>query len=138
MKYEIIENPEYTSVVKVGISLNPDNEVLRFFLSSLKLEDMPIMLESIINSKGIGSEFSSLIYYEEMDWEDKEGLDIEAGDINIYHQMFGELTIKESIFLPILIDYCYKLVQVYKTDSKIPINWGEEMKNQIELLKNRV
>ena len=86
--------------IKTGVSIifTPEQEILSAFFHSLGLENVPDLINSIGNSKGYSQEFISLLFYDEMDWEDKEGLQIQSGDVCVYHQQFGETVIKEREF----------------------------------------
>lgn len=128
MKYLIITNPDYTNTVKVGVSLVPENEPLKFFLSNVRLLDIPELLLSVSQSKGYSQEFISLKFYHEMDWEDKEDIDIREGDVNVYVYQFGETVLKEFLFKQILLDYCTKLLHVYQDDQSLPPSWKEDMR----------
>jgi len=138
MKYKIIENPNYTSVIDVGVVLEPDSPVIRFFLTSIKLEELATFLLNISSSTGYGSELSSIIFFHEMDWEDKEGLKIKDGDVNIYHQEFGEEVISANHFISLLYDYAEKVKKVYENDINLASNWKLEVEIALEKLKEKI
>lgn len=136
-EYTIIVNPNYTSWSKVGIKINPDNEILRFFLASLRIAKLPDCIINTSKSKGFGVENASIKFFHEMDWEDKEGLDINEGDVNIYiyDGKSNETVLDENLFDKILYDYSTKVLEIYKYDKSLLENWKIEMEKSLEELK---
>lgn len=140
MKYLIITNPEYTNCVKIGILLAPDNETLRFFLASLRVQKFPNYIASASKSNGFGEENASVKYFNEMDWEDKDGLDIKESDVNIYvyDGNSNEIVVNENLFDRILYDYSKKLLEVYTSDKSLRQNWALEMDEGLTKLKEKI
>ncbi len=139
MDYLIISNPPYTSTVKIGLKLSPENEPVKFFLSGTKLNRFPDLLESAILRDGFVNEVSLYQPYEVMDWEDiQNAKGIKEGEAEIYHQVFGSSIIKQVIFNKILLDYATKLVEVYHDNKETPEDWTETMNAEIEKLKKKI
>lgn len=120
------------------IEFTPEQELLSVFFHSLKIENIPTILSHVVKSTGYGQEFIGLLFYKEMDWEDKEGLQIEEGEVSIYHQEFGETVLKESLLDKILFDYCYKLLEIYRGVEILSPTWEEEMEEGLRKLKLKI
>lgn len=73
-----------------------------------------------------------------MDWEDKEGLDIQTGEVSVYHEVFGETIIKENLFDKVLYDYAVQLLKVYHDDKSLPLDWTVKIEKSLKLLWNKI
>ncbi len=139
MNYQIILNPPYTNTVKIGLKLSPENEPLKFFLSSTKLNRFPELIESTILPDGFVNEISLYRPYEVMDWEDiQNAKGIKKDEAEIYHQVFGSTNIQQSIFRKILFDYTTKLLEVYHDSKEVSKEWSSEMEAAIKKLKQKI
>jgi ferredoxin-fold anticodon binding domain-containing protein len=139
-KYSIITNPNYTSSVNVGIRIIPDNEILRFFLALIDVIKIPNLLINTSKSKRFGVENAHILFYDEMDWEEKDGLDIKEGDVNIYvyDGKSNEIVLNESLFDRILYDYSNKVLEIYKNNEYLPENWSMKMEQSLKQLKIKI
>ena len=85
----MITNPQYT-YLKVGIFLQPDNQVFRRFVGSISPALVPKLLMSAVRSEGFGAENATLTFYHEMDWEDKAdiekvlGVQVKEYEVKVY------------------------------------------------------
>ena len=98
--YSIITNPNYTSSINVGIRIIPDNEILRLFLAVIDIINIPNLLMNTSRSTRFGVENAHILFYNEMDWEDKDGLNIKEGEVNIYlyDGKSNEIVLNENLF----------------------------------------
>lgn len=138
MDYLIISNPPYTSTVKIGLKLSPENEPVKFFLSGTKLNRFPDLLESAILRDGFVNEVSLYRPYEVMDWEDiqnAKGIKEGEAEINPVH---GETLIDEVLFLRILHDYATKLLEVYQMSSELSESWKSSMRELLVKLASKI
>ena len=81
-----------------------------------------------------------LQFYHEMDWEDKEGLEIGPDDVSIYvyDGRPNELVLKAAAFKKILYDYGVRLLEVYRTDESLSPDWSLEMEKSLKELKSNL
>jgi hypothetical protein len=144
MKFKIIKNPKYTNVTKVGIELDPDDEILRLFLSGVYLENYPHFIESVAKSTRWGQEFLSINFFDEMNWEAKAELERKGGikegqiDIYVYDGTPNNTILDEELIDRIIYDYATELLNVYSCENVLPSSWTVEMDNALETLKNRI
>jgi len=130
--------------MKVGIELEPDNEILRLFLSGAYLSNYPKLIDSVTNSTRWGQEFQNIMFFHEMDWEDKAGLEKIGGikegevDIYLYDGRPNDTVISEKVFDKILYDYSVKLLEVYRNSKEVPKRWSEEMELAIKKLNQKI
>lgn len=139
MKYKIIDFPKYTNAVSIGLEIEPENEPLKYFFSSVKLENMPVVLGNVINSVGFSEEKAGVIYYDDLDGYDiSTGQGFESSQVRIYHEVFGDTLVETKLFEKILYDYCIKLIDKYKDDNSISINWFNEMQQKLQRLNHKL
>ena len=138
MKYNIIVNPGYTNAISVGISLSPENEPLKFFISAIKPVNVPLLIERIVASQGYSQEFISLLFYHEMDWEDKADIDITEGEVSVYSYHFGETVLKEQLLNCIMYYYGNKLLDMYQKNPSLPAIWKQNMLHALQNLKEKI
>ncbi len=67
MKYKIIEKPDYTNRVKIGIQSEPENVPLMFFLSGLNIILFPHYIFELLNKRSFGVQNASFSFYHDMD-----------------------------------------------------------------------
>lgn len=146
LKYDIIENPNYTSCSKVGLEIFPENEPLMFFFSGLKKENFPHFLLELIENRSFGVENAWFTYYWEMDggflidFKNKFGREMQENEIEIqvYDGKRKYSVMKKHDFEQIFYDYSKKLLEVYQSDSSLPETWKNEMVISLEKLKSKI
>jgi hypothetical protein len=142
MNWEIITNSKEVSG-GLDIVLTPRNDVIRFAILQFKINDLPKLIEQKSKSRSFGIEFTRIVTFNDMDWEDKawakniKGTDLESDEIFLIHDAIGETIIKEAIFDEILYDYSCKVLDIYKLNNKFPESWTTEMEEAIEELKKK-
>ena len=130
--------------MKVGIELDPDNEMLRLFLSGVFLENYPQLIESVAKSTRWGQEFLSINFFDEMDWEAKAELERKGGiregqvDVYVYDGAPNNTILDEELIDRIIYDYATELLKVYAGENVLPSNWIVEMESALKTLKNRI
>ncbi|PGH40528.1 MAG: hypothetical protein CRN43_02435 [Candidatus Nephrothrix sp. EaCA] len=144
MQYSIIVNPKYTNCSRVGIETIPENKELKFFLSSLRTKNFPSYLNDLTEEKSFGVENASFGFYHEMDWEDKAGLEHLGGIkereicIYLYDGRTNYAILSEILFVQVFYDYSVKLLEVYRTDSSLPVAWAMDMEDSLRKLKHLI
>jgi hypothetical protein len=140
IEYKIIIDPDYTSTSKLGIKMFPDNPIVRFFIAAIGISQFPELIKSVVLSKRFGIENARILFFNEMDWEDKEGLDINLKQLSIYvyDGNPNETVVDELIFDKILYDYSVKLLELHEFDKSLSNLWTEDMQNSIEKLKEKI
>lgn len=122
MEFIIINNPSYADSIDVGLELTPDDEVLRLFLVAIGKRHILEFLTSMSDSKGFVLENASLAFFNELDWEDIEGLDylggIREGQICIYlyDGVQNETIIDELLFKKIFKEYLNEFLNRYSDE----------------------
>ncbi len=141
MKYQILKERYNQASHNIRIIFAPENEVLNAFFSTLRISRIPSLLDKILNSGNYYQELMSLRFYKNLDWEELEELSdlggIEEDEVAIYHEVYGEITINETLFKQLVLDYSQELLEVYRNDSSLPDSWCNEMVNGIMKLKNK-
>jgi len=139
MKFTVIHNPKYT-YLKVGISVEPDNRVLRLFLGLVNPEKMPELIMSVAESREFGAQNATLKFYHEMDWEDKAGLNIKEGEISIYvyDGAPNDTVVNENEFDRIIYEYSLEAIKVYGDDPSLPPDWKNEMNIALSSLMKKI
>ncbi|MFA0963104.1 hypothetical protein AB9P05_14965 [Roseivirga sp. BDSF3-8] len=141
MKYQILQERYNQASHNIRIIFKPENEVLNAFFSTLRINKTPSLLDKISNSENYYQELMSLRFYKNLDWEELEELleigGIKEGEVAIYHEVYGEITLNESIFKQLVLDYSQELLEVYRNDSSLPDSWDIQMTNGIIKLKNK-
>lgn len=146
LKYEIIENPNYTMCSKVGIKTFPENEPLMFFLSGLKKDQFPHYINELLENRSFGVENTSFIFKHEMDGLDqiefykRYGRNLQENEIEIwfYNRKTNYSVIKVKKFEKIFYDYSKKLLEVYQSDITLPDTWKSDMEVALEKLKVKI
>lgn len=139
MKYKVIDNPNYTNVMVVGIKIEPENEPLKFFFTTMRLHTYPELIQDILNDRGYLGDPQGVIFYSDLDEEDFANNDIFAEDhVKIYHHVFGECIIQKTIFKKMVYDFSSKLLVAYNQNQNLPNNWHTELKRNLEILKKQI
>lgn len=125
-------------IAGLRLILVPNEDTISTFIHSVKLAKVPVLLQNVACSKGYSQEFISLLFYHEMDWEDKEDVDIQEGEVCLYVYQIGETVLKESIFDQILCDYCAKLSEVYQDISDLAPSWQKEVQQGLQQLRMKI
>lgn len=135
MEYTIITHPDYTQACRVGVSLQPDNEPLKFFLSAIRLERFSELLTDAAKKEGYRGDPAGLIFYGDLDGEGfATGEGFDPGQVKVYHHVFGESLVSESLFLHILHDYARILLVEYRDSPQVPADWAIRMETAIDAL----
>ena len=126
----------------INIEFLPENKPLRYFLSGVNLIKYPNLLNSTFNQDDFYLSSMSLRFYKNLDWEDLQELDqkgnIKEDELVVYHEVYGDVIIKESLFSHILVDYSSKLIEAYKDDRTLPAQWSEDVLKGIKQLKKKM
>lgn len=133
MNYKIITNPTYTSLIDIGLELQPNNDPVKFFFSSMKLDAFPALIEGICNNEGYVGSPQGVILYEDLDGEDvAEGNVFSEDEVNVYNHYIGESIVKKNDFMAILLAYSQALL----SQSKIAktLSWKNDMTASIQKL----
>lgn len=123
--------------LSLDIDFLPKNEVLSAFFQQVSPSNYAILISKISNFLTYGSEFSSAIFFKDIDFEDKDYLFFKIGEIKenelwIHQEVFGDTTIEYNLFIKILYDYTHKLLEIYEYDGKIQEEYKFYIKNWIE------
>lgn len=147
MKYKIFERVNNVGqIFGLDIEIMPENYPLTSFLWLLKKDQVPYYLSELLGSRNFGTEMASFRFYHQMDWEDKaeffknfkrEILEDEI-EIYLYNGKPNFSVIKKNDFLNIFYDYSLKLLQVYRLDKTLPVNWAESMEKELYRLKDKL
>lgn len=141
MKYQILKERYNQASHNIRIIFAPENDVLNAFFSTLRISRTPSLLDKISNSGNYYQELMSLRFYKNLDWEELEELSdiggIKEDEVVIYHEVYGEITLNESVFKHLVLDYSQELLEVYRNDSSLPDSWGNEMTHEITKLKDK-
>ena len=140
MEYKIIESPDYTDVINVGIVTNPDCPCLKFFLSSLEIEFFSSYIRSINQSISIqAKEWTGLLFYNDMYPEDIIELKMKPGCMYMYNTALKcEFIMNEREFYKIFYDYSLKLIEVNNYNENLPEDWEEKSKQELFILKQKI
>jgi hypothetical protein len=126
---------------KLRIDFSPSNNTLSMFFSNLKtIEFSDYILQTINSIGGFGIENTSILFYNQMDWEDKEGLTIEEGDIYIYvyDGLTNETVLKQYEFEKILHDFSREIKEINIKNDLLPKNWQAKMNESLKMLKDKI
>jgi len=135
---------DLTSLNGLHIELTPSNAVLSGLFRSLKKELFPTYLSDLLANKSFGVENASFRFYNQMDWEDKAGLEylggIKEGEVSVYFSQASpyDAILSEALFIQIFYDYSVKLLEVYRTDSSLPVAWAMDMEDSLRKLKHLI
>ena len=138
---EWIITGDKTSGNKLRITFNPPNSVLSFLFRSLKTIDFPDYLMLTLSSTGgFGIENTRILFYNQMDLEDKQGLDIDDGDLFIYTYDGAEnhTVIKENEFDIIIYNFALNILKINRENHLLPKSWEIKMNESLELFKNKI
>ena len=92
MEFKIIENPKYTNRIDFGLHLNPDNDPLKFFFSSMRKEGFPDLIQGAIRGEGYIGSPEGVFFFGDLDGEDfAEGNIFKEHEVKVYHDNFGEI-----------------------------------------------
>ena len=110
------------------IDFFPKNEVLSAFIQQVNPSNYAILIGRVSKQLSFGSEFSSAIFFEDLDFEDKDYLfnktgGIKNGEIWIHQEVFGDTTIDFNLFIKILYDYGNRLIEIYENNIEIDSNY---------------
>jgi len=147
MEYQILERKNSQGEI-FGLELNmsPENYPLSSLMWCLKKEQFPYYINEIFENRSIGVENASFVFYEEMDWEDKEEFcknfnrEVIADEMRIsfYDGIANYSVMKRKDFLKIFYDYSSKLLKISSSNKSLSENWEIEMKLGLEKLKSRI
>jgi hypothetical protein len=132
---------DITSTNNLRINFNPENYALTLFFANLKTVDFSdYILQTISSTGGFGVQNTSILFYNQMDLEDKEGLNITEGDIYIYTYdgVANETILKETDFDKIIYDFALEIIAINYKNYALPKNWIEKMNDSVEKLKSRI
>jgi hypothetical protein len=139
MDYKILDTKYNSSRLNLKISFVPSNDVLNTFFASLDVIKLSKVLQHVLKSESYFQSPMSLRFYKDLDWEDLQELDeiggVKEDELVVYHEVYGDTIIKESLFCQILLDYSTKLLEVYKDDPALPAQWSDEVLIEINQLK---
>lgn len=136
MNYIIIKNPKYTNLIDIGLELQPNNDPLKFFFSSMKIEAFPDLIDSIINNEGYLGSPQGVFLYEDLDGEDfAEGNIFSEDEVKVYNNYIGESILKKNKFISILLDYSQALLNQSKVSTTL--SWKNDMKASIQKLNKK-
>lgn len=142
MKYTINNRANSPYSKNLDIDIIPKNDVLGTFLISLTMETLGVFLKKMASTESYYQAHQSVKFFQELDWEDKEELkaagDINEGEVAIYHEVLGDLIMKEIQFEKIVLAYAIKHLEMYKDDKELPDNWSKEVEEGIEALKKKL
>ena len=125
---------------KLRIDFIPSNNTLSMFFSNLKTIDFSDYIIQTVNSiGGFGIENTSILFYNQMDWEDKEGLNIKEGDIYIYvyDGLANETILNEFEFKQILYDFSRKIIEINIKNNLLPKDWLAKVYGSLKILKDK-
>jgi hypothetical protein len=125
---------------KLRIDFIPSNDTLSMFFSNLKTIDFSEYIIQTVNSiGGFGIENTSILFYNQMDWEDKEGLDIKEDDIYIYvyDGLSNETILNEFEFKQILYDFTRKIIDINIKNDLLPKNWLIKVTKSLKTLRDK-
>lgn len=141
MKYKIIEKPDYTNRVKIGIQAEPENVPLMFFLSGLNILLFPFYIFELLNNRSFGVQNARFNFYHEMDggllldFYDRMNREMQEDEIEItfYDGKTHYSVIGKNDFLKIFYDYSLKLLEIYgvekMTQPEYETYWIEHTKH---------
>ena len=124
---------------KLRIDFIPSNNTLSMFFSNLKTIDFFDYIIQTVNSiGGFGIENTSILFYNQMDWEDKEGLNIKEGEVYIYvyDGLSNETIVNELEFKNILYDFSRKVIEINNKNDVISKDWLPKMNESLKILKD--
>jgi hypothetical protein len=125
---------------KLRIDFVPSNNTLSMFFSNLKTIDFSDYIIQTVNSiGGFGIENTRILFYNQMDWEDKEGLNIKEGDIYIYvyDGLANETILNEFEFKQILYDFSRKIIEINIKNNLLSKDWLSEVYLSLKILKDK-
>ncbi|MEH2298089.1 MAG: hypothetical protein V7K88_03190 [Nostoc sp.] len=135
MHYKIINNPTYTNTMKIGLEVQPENEPLQFFFTSMRLHKYPEFINDILNDRGYLGDPQGVLFYNDLDNEDfATGNVFNKEEVKVYHHVFGESIISRKTFIQMVYDFSCKLLEVYGNDGNIPENWKLQMEKSLKEL----
>lgn len=126
---------------KLRIDFIPSNNTLSMFFSNLKIIDFSEYIDQIVNSiGGFGIENTSILFYNQMDWEDKEGLNIKDGDlyIYVYDGLSNETILNEFEFKQIFYDFSRKVIEINNKNDHLPKDWLLKVNGSLKILKDKI
>jgi hypothetical protein len=125
---------------KLRIDFVPSNNTLSMFFSNLKTIDFSDYIIQTVNSiGGFGIENTRILFYNQMDWEDKEGLNIKEGDIyiHVYDGLANETILNEFEFKQILYDFSRKIIEINIKNNLLPKDWLSKVYGSLKILKDK-
>ncbi|MDW8851243.1 hypothetical protein SD960_14150 [Flavobacterium sp. MMLR14_040] len=125
---------------KLRIDFIPSNNTLSMFFSNLKTIDFFDYIIQTVNSiGGFGIENTSILFYNQMDWEDKEGLNIKEGEVYIYvyDGLSNETIVNELEFKNILYDFSRKVIEINNKNDVLSKDWLRKMNESLQILKDK-
>ena len=125
---------------KLRIDFIPSNNTLSMFFSNLKTIDFFDYIIQTVNSiGGFGIENTSILFYDQMDWEDKEGLNIKEGEVYIYvyDGLSNETIVNELEFKNILYEFSRKVIEINNKNDVLSKDWLRKMNESLQILKDK-
>ena len=137
MEFKIIENPKYTNRIDFGLHLNPDNDPLKFFFSSMRKEGFPDLIQGAIRGEGYIGSPEGVFFFGDLDGEDfAEGNIFKEHEVKVYHDNFGETIITKQLFCEILFDYSTRLLKhCQEKEFNLGQQWEENMQDMLKQLE---
>lgn len=141
MGYKILDTKYNHHMKNLEIRFSPLNDVLNSFFASVDIDSFGRVLQYVARSESYYQSPMSLRFYKNLDWEDLQDLStmgkLTGDEVVVYHEVYGETIIKESLLIQIMLDYSRKLIEVYKNESVFSKTWVVEMNDGIRLLENK-
>lgn len=135
MKVSIIENPDYTNAVKVGIDCDPECDPLKFFLSGIDITNLSTLIEKAILSEGYGAEYTAVRFYGNQDEYDIVNGGFSEDEVEVYHHVIGEVILKKIFFYRVIYKYAQKVLELYEHKATVSENWGTLLKSKLQELE---
>src|SRR5689334_22503238 len=118
--WKISNKPANPTILNLGFSIDPSDDVLTAFILDTKVYLYPHLLGQVINSRGFTNQLSSFMPYEAMDWEDiANAKGIQEDEVEIYHEFEGRSLFKQFLFDEIVRDYSEKLLETYRDNIEV-------------------
>lgn len=138
MKYFFIKENYRNRSIRVVF--DPENRVLTGAFFLIKDKELPTFIRKILLGQGFGKENMSILFFHEMDWEDKANIKIEKGELRVYFYdgKPSEIVLNEQLFMRIVLDYSKKVLEVYEGDEGLGAIWIKLMQVGIEKLANKL
>ncbi len=144
MKWNIERSRFDATNLMVNTTFEPKNDVLRYSLAQISINNYPEFISFQAKSISYGEEHVHIKNFKDMDWEDLawaknvKGTEISDGEIFLVHDVMGKTIIKEILFDQILYDYGSKVFEIYQSDTSLSETWKDDMIHSLEKLKSKI